>query len=260
MSVTNRTIHGGLLDYDEHDEDDDRRSLLTQHTNDPLAENFAPSAGRVSAAGRAADPLAPTDANPSPQVPGSVKGSHIPSDVPAPDSLLPDTNKVSLVGTVMRALADSHLPGRYLKSKDRQAYQQAHKIVDDPLTRCPILDATVQNYAKQLNVRLDTKFDETLKDLFRRYNDIWHPLLAIHELAECSLDTDSALNPTSVQNLVSFSARYLAAANQKLNVYRRASVLEALDLAVSRARTNRSAPSFSFRHPILKNGSLGADV
>ncbi len=83
----------------------------------------------------------------------------------------------------------------------------------------------------------------------------------MHEVAERHADTDSLMDPAVVMNFAAYMARYLAATTQKISLYRRVSVLEALDLAVKRSGTGTQGTStFQFRRPLFCQGSLGPDI
>ncbi len=177
--MEDRSIGGGLLDYDEFNpnagevarDDDDQ---LTVTSADPLRQR--------DGLGKLDPPIGEV----IPAVPSVASVVCIPSSVPVPaaSSSFLSQNRVNLWGEKTKLLSADHLGGRYLPSADREAFAKVHKLVADPLTRCPELDETVKDYAKMLHVSLDLRHDDILRDIGRRVADAWHPLLALHEVAE----------------------------------------------------------------------------
>ncbi|MCP4535677.1 MAG: hypothetical protein GY832_00855 [Chloroflexi bacterium] len=229
-------------------DDEDR---LTVASGDPLRPRDAPDE---------APPLGVVEQHPHA---GSTSGlaAFIPTSVPAPPSntasFLSD-HRVQLLGDKTKEMAATHLGGRYLPSADREAFAKAHKLVSDPLTRCPELDETMRDYAKLLNSSIDLRNDDILRDVGRRVADVWHPLLALHEVAERHLDEDKSLAPQTVMNFVAYMAKYVAAATQKVSFYRRHAIISNLDAAVKKQSSTSGSVRFGFRQSPFKKGSMSS--
>ncbi len=250
-AAANRSIGGGPLDYEEYEPpthgsiEDDR---LTVASEDPLRARGHVSPTKQDASGL---PLQRSFSS----VQAAV--TCIPSSIPAPatgSSFLRE-NRVSLLGEKTKLLSSAHLGGSYLPSADRESFAKMHKLVEDPLTRCPELDETVKDYAKSLNVSLDLRHDDILRDIGRRVGDAWHPLLALHEVAERHAEDQTLMDPHSVMNFAAYIAKYLAAATQKISFYRRHAILNTLDSAVKK-QTASGATKFGFRQPAFRKGSM----
>ncbi|MCP4543127.1 MAG: hypothetical protein GY832_38935, partial [Chloroflexi bacterium] len=182
----------------------------------------------------------------------------IPSTIAAPisgSSFLRE-HRVVLLGEKTKVLSSDHLGGRYLPSADRETFAKTHKLVADPLTRCPELDEMVKDYTKSLNVSLDIRHDNILRDLGHRIGDAWHPLLALHEVAERHLEEDKSMPPQTVMNFTAYMAKYLAAATQKVSFYRRHAMLTSLDAAVKKQTAASGSAKFGFRQSPFKKGAM----
>ncbi len=260
-NMADRSVGGGLLDYDEEvlhrspsrkdDEDEDRMMV---HSHDPL--NVASGAANQLPAAKA--PPAGVVDSPGSIVSAPVTGC-VPSSIQAPpSSSFLREQRVTLLGEKTKALASALLPGRYLATAEREAFAKIHKLISDPLSRSPDLDETVREYAKMLHVDLDLRFDGILRDVARRTSDAWHPLLALHEVAERHLDNDQQLEPQTVMNFVAYVANYLAAATQKIAFYRRHAVISALDAAVKKQSPTGTGTKVGFRQAPFRKGAMSS--
>ncbi len=221
--MADRSIGGGLLDYDEEysrggdrQHDDDAVTIASQ---DPL---IPPGSPRGSAYERGPLPVAAAGIVEAAvvSVPPAASGC-VPSVIPAPPTGAGSKEtRVSLLGSATKKLAADLLLGCYLSSSERDAFAKIHLLIADPLTRSPDLDAAVKQYAASLHSDVDMRSDNILRDIDHRVIDVWHPLLGLHEVAERYAEQQKSLDPQMVMNYVAYMARYLAAAMQKITFYR----------------------------------------